>query len=53
MVTILICAFWLFCTEEQLSVCHFIQLCILTKISIEIHIPFVYNVFIVVLGTHL
>ena len=40
--------FWLFCTEEQLSVCHFIQFCILTKKYIEIHACFVYNVIIVV-----
>ena len=45
--------FWLFCTEEQLSVCHFTQFCNLTKIGIEILYPFVYNVLIVVLGTQL
>jgi len=43
-----ICAF---CTERQLSVCHFTQFCILTKIDIETNTPFVYNVFIVVLST--
>ena len=31
--------------------CHFHQFCNLTKISIEIYTPFVYNVFIAVLGT--
>ena len=43
--------FCVFCTEEQVSVRQFHQFCILTKISIEILTPFVYNVFIVVLGT--
>lgn len=43
----------MFCTEEQLSVCYFTQFCILTKISIEILLTFVYNVSIVVLGTQL
>ena len=45
--------FWLFCTDRQVSVCYFIQFCILTKIGIEILGDFVYNVFIVVLGTQL
>ena len=34
-----------------MSFCQFRQFCILTKISIEILLPFVYNVLIVVLGT--
>jgi len=41
----------MFCTEEQVSVRQFHQFCNLTKISIEIRTTFVYNVFIVVLGT--
>ena len=36
-----------------MSFCRFHQFCILTKISIEICRLFVYNVFIVVLGTQL
>ena len=44
---------WLFCTDRQVSACYFIQFCILTKIGIEIWVAFVYNVFIVVLGTQL
>ncbi len=45
--------FWAFCTEVQVSFCRFIQFYVLTKKCIEIHPDFVYNVFIVVLGTHL
>ena len=37
-----------FCTEKQLTVCHFHQFYTLTKISIEIPAPFVYNVRIAV-----
>jgi hypothetical protein len=40
-----------FCTEKQLSADRFQEFYILTKISIEILPVFVYNVFIVVLGT--
>lgn len=40
--------FCVFCTEEQLSICYFRQFYILTKISIEISLFFVYNELVVV-----
>lgn len=43
----------MFCTEEQTYFRQFHEFCILTKISIEILPPFVYNVFIAVNDTRL
>ena len=34
----------MFCTEKQVSLCHFHQFYILTNENIEITTPFVYNV---------
>ena len=41
----------MFCTEKQMSMGQCVQFCILTKISVEIRTPFVYNVRIAVPGT--
>ena len=41
----------MFCTEKQTSICGFIQFYILTKISVEIRISFVYNVIVAVQST--
>lgn len=37
-----------FCTQKQMSFCYFHQFCNMTKISVEIFLFFVYNVFIAV-----
>ena len=34
----------MFCTEKQVSMCHFHQFCILTKENIETNGSFMYNV---------
>lgn len=38
--------FCMFCTGKQVSISHFTQFCILTKINVAIGLPFMYNVFI-------